>query len=196
MTDLCDDDGAEAACEQALKEGHDADATCVDVLVQGASLRIIQQRKAEAAPMLQSAIQHIMADMSYDTPSAFDLKVSIGKLLIEVPAPAEAVQWLQRLLGEDEEMAELWFLLALAYKLQGGVKDARNCLKECCDLLVLHPEDADTELCERVKLLCAEVGFVYVQGGDDDDDDDDDGVGGGGGGDDGDGACVMGDGGA
>jgi len=42
------------------------------------------------------------------------LQVSIGKLLIEVPAAAEAVQWLQQLLGEDEEMAELWFLLAMA----------------------------------------------------------------------------------
>ncbi len=87
MTDLCDDDGAEAACEMALKAGHDADSTCVDVLVQGASLRIIQQRRAEAGPMLQSAIQHILTDLSYDTPSAFDLKVSIGKLLIEVFAP-------------------------------------------------------------------------------------------------------------
>ena len=42
MTDLCDDDGAEAACEHALKLGHDADGSCVDVLVQGASLRICQ----------------------------------------------------------------------------------------------------------------------------------------------------------
>jgi hypothetical protein len=87
MTDLCDEDGAEAACELALKSGHDADATCVDVLVQGASLRIIQQRKAEAGPMLQSAIQLILTDISYDTPSAFDLKVSIGKLLLEVASP-------------------------------------------------------------------------------------------------------------
>jgi hypothetical protein len=41
--------------------------------------------------MLQSAIQLIMSDISYDTPSAFDLKVSIGKLLIEVcslPTPS------------------------------------------------------------------------------------------------------------
>jgi hypothetical protein len=181
MTDLCDDDGAEAACEHALKLGHDADGSCVDVLVQGASLRIIQQRKAEAGPLLQAAIQHISSDISYDTPSAFDLKVSIGKLLIEVPAPADAVQWLQRLLGEDEDMAELWFLLALSFKLQGSVEDTHNCLKECCDLLLLHPEDADAELCGRVQQLCLEVGFVHVQGGDGDDDD-------GGGGD----ACAMG----
>jgi hypothetical protein len=33
MTDLCDEEGAEAACELALKSGHDADGTCVDVLV-------------------------------------------------------------------------------------------------------------------------------------------------------------------
>jgi predicted Zn-dependent protease len=181
MTDLCDDDGAEAACEDALRRGHEADATCVDVLVQGASLRIIQQRKAEAGPLLQTAIQHIMSDISYDTPSAFDLKVSIGKLLIEVPLPAEAVQWLQRLLGEDEDMAELWFLLSLGYKLQGSVEDTHNCLKECCDLLLLHPEDADAELCARVQQLCLEVGFVHVQGGDDD-----------GGDDDGGGECAMG----
>ena len=171
MTDLCDDDGAEAACELALKHGHDADATCVDVLVQGASLRIIQQRKAEAAPLLQTAVQHIITDISYDTPSAFDLKVSIGKLLLEVPAPAEAVQWLQRLLGEDEEMAELWFLLALAYKLQGSLEDTHNCLKECCDLLLLHPEDADAELVSRVQQLCLEAGFVHVQGAEGDGDD-------------------------
>ena len=182
MTDLCDDDGAEAACEQALKAGHDADSSCVDVLVQGASLRIIQQRRSDAAPLLQAAIHNMMSDISYDTPSAFDLKVSIGKLLIEVPLASEAVQWLQRLLGEDEDMAELWFLLAMAFKLQGSESDTRNCLQECCDLLVMNPDEADAELVGRVQQLCGEVGFVHVQGGGDDD-----------GGDDGDDdACAMG----
>jgi tetratricopeptide (TPR) repeat protein len=173
MTDLCDEDGAEAACEEALRLGHAADATCVDVLVQGASLRIIQQRKAEAATLLQTAIQHVKSDLSYDTPSAFDLKVSIGKLLIEVPAPAEAVQWLQQLLGEDEDMAELWFLLAMSYQLQASIEDTHNCLKECCDLLLAHPEDADPDLCSRVQQLCLEVGFVHMQGGDANGDDED-----------------------
>jgi hypothetical protein len=81
---------------------------------------------------------------------------------------------MQRLLGEDEEMAELWFLLALAYKLQGSAEDTHNCLRECCDLMVSHPEDADAELVGRVQQLCLEAGYVHEQGGDDDGDDDDD----------------------
>jgi hypothetical protein len=79
---------------------------------------------------------------------------------------------MQRLLGEDEEMAELWFLLALAYKLQGSAEDTHNCLRECCDLMVSHPEDADAELVGRVQQLCLEAGYVHEQGGDDDGDDD------------------------
>ena len=98
-----------------------------------------------------------------------------------MPAPAEAVQWMQRLLGEDEEMAELWFLLALAYKMQGSAEDTHNCLRECCDLMVSHPEDADAELAGRVQQLCLEAGYVHVQG--------DDGGGDGGGESDG---CAMG----
>jgi hypothetical protein len=78
---------------------------------------------------------------------------------------------MQRLLGEDEEMAELWFLLALAFKLQGSVDDTHNCLKECCDLLASHPEDADAELAARVQQLCLEAGYVHVHGAVDDDDD-------------------------
>ena len=62
MTDLCDDDGAEASCEQALKAGHDADAACVDVLVRP-TLRplffcnILRRCKVHPCASFSSAVQ-------------------------------------------------------------------------------------------------------------------------------------------
>jgi len=80
MTDLCDEDGAEAACELALKSGHDADATCVDVLVQGASLRIIQQRKAEAGPAIRNCFMRVLRSVTLllpKTPKPHKLSINL-----------------------------------------------------------------------------------------------------------------------
>ena len=137
MTDLSWEDDAERRCEMLVTE---AVAMCPDragVLQTLANVRISQERDEEARNVLRTSMESWngplgkkmvdgeVVDAEDDgTLPEFATRISLTRLLMEVGLEQEAVQVCERLVGEDDESVEAWYLngwgqVLLAEKTQG-----------------------------------------------------------------------------
>lgn len=115
MTDLSWEDDAEQRCETLVTE---AVAVCPDsssagVLQTLASVRISQTRVDDARQALRRSMEgwkDIPPDVDDDARPDFATRVSLGRLLMEVEAEAEAMTVLEGLIREDDQSVECWYL--------------------------------------------------------------------------------------
>lgn len=112
MTDLSWEDDAEARCENLITEAMSVeDDTSAEVLQTLASVRLSQDRQEDA----QSALQRSLAlwlDLDPEDPAVpdFPTKVSLARLLMEANLEKEAMEVLHRLVQEDDQSVEAWYL--------------------------------------------------------------------------------------
>jgi tetratricopeptide (TPR) repeat protein len=123
MTDLSWEEDAEQRCEALVTE---AVALCPDrpgVLQTLANVRISQERDEEARSILRTSmeswsgslgkktIDDVVVDAEDDgTLPDFATRISLVRLLMEVSMEQEAVQVCERLVSEDDESVEAWYL--------------------------------------------------------------------------------------
>ena len=123
MTDLSWEEDAEQRCEALVTE---AVALCPDrpgVLQTLANVRISQERDEEARSILRTSmeswsgslgkktIDDVVVDAEDDgTLPDFATRISLVRLLMEVGMEQEAVQVCERLVSEDDESVEAWYL--------------------------------------------------------------------------------------
>ena len=143
MTDLSWEEDAEQRCEMLVTE---AVALCPDrpgVLQTLANVRISQERDEEARNVLKMSMEswngplgkRIVDGETIDAEDdgkmpEFATRVSLVRLLMDVGMEREAVQVCERLVNEDDESVEAWYLngwgrVLLAEKTQ----DDEECLK-------------------------------------------------------------------
>ncbi|USW48014.1 Putative tetratricopeptide-like helical domain superfamily [Septoria linicola] len=112
MTDLSWEDDAEARCENLITEAMSVeDETSAEVLQTLASVRLSQDRQPDA----QSALKRSLAlwlDLEPEDPAVpdFPTKVSLARLLMEADLESEAMEVLHRLIQEDDQSVEAWYL--------------------------------------------------------------------------------------
>lgn len=112
MTDLSWEDDAEARCENLITEAMSVeDDTSAEVLQTLASVRLSQDRQDDA----QSALKRSLAmwlDLDPEDPAVpdFPTKVSLARLLMEANLEIEAMEVLHRLVQEDDQSVEAWYL--------------------------------------------------------------------------------------
>lgn len=107
LTDLCDEQDAEAACEraveQALAVGGPKRAPLPEALQASANLRISQCRPADAAAALARVVQHIAQAVEggeLEALPSHDFRTTTAKLLLEVGEAESACDVLEQLLLE------------------------------------------------------------------------------------------------
>jgi tetratricopeptide (TPR) repeat protein len=143
MTDLSWEDDAEQRCEMLVTE---AVALCPDrpgVLQTLANVRISQERDEEARNVLRTSMEswngplgkrivdgEVVDAEDEGTLPEFAIRISLVRLLMDVGMEQEAVQVCERLVSEDDESVEGWYLngwgrMLLAEKTQ----DDEECLK-------------------------------------------------------------------
>jgi tetratricopeptide (TPR) repeat protein len=118
LTDLCYEDDAEASCQAALDQALQHDVCQSHEPVQGlASLRLSQNRHAEAVQLIQAAYERInAAQEEIDS----EMRQATCRLLLEC-APYEpqcadaALDLLSRLMQEDDENVEIWFMMGVGF---------------------------------------------------------------------------------
>lgn len=112
MTDLSWEDDAETRCENLITEAMTVeDDTSPEVLQTLASVRLSQERKGDAQAALQRSLATWM-DLEPEDPAVpdFATKVSLSRLLMEAEMEREAMQVLDRLIQEDDQSVEAWYL--------------------------------------------------------------------------------------
>jgi predicted Zn-dependent protease len=112
MTDLSWEDDAEARCENLVTEAIAVEEeTSPEVLQTLASVRLSQERKDDAQAALQRSID-TWKDLEPEDPGVpdFATRISLSRLLMEAEMEAEAIEVLNRLVQEDDQSVEAWYL--------------------------------------------------------------------------------------
>lgn len=111
MTDLSWEDDAETKCESLIAESLLVAPHSPEPLQTLASIRISQARIEEAKRALADSIE-LWTDLEpedSDVPD-FPTRISLARLLMETEMEEEALEVVERLVGEDDQSVEAWYL--------------------------------------------------------------------------------------
>lgn len=194
MTDLSWEEDAEARCEAAVTEALMAAPNNAEPLQTLANIRLSQSRKEDAQAALKRSME-LWADLEADDPKMpnFPTLISLTRHLMEAEMEDEALEVLERLVNENEESIEAWYLggwclhlLAAKQKVAGGEleKTVPSLLKASREWLVRctkkydEQEHEDERLKEHAEELLQELNDVLgpmVEGEEDEWSDEEDG---------------------
>nr|POE47598.1 putative assembly chaperone of rpl4 [Quercus suber] len=112
MTDLSWEDDAEVRCESLITEAMTVeDETSAEVLQTLASVRLSQERKGDAQSALARSIQTWKElDPEDQAVPDFPTRISLARLLMEAEMETDAMFVLERLIMEDDQSVEAWYL--------------------------------------------------------------------------------------
>ncbi|KAI9761422.1 MAG: hypothetical protein M4579_001072 [Chaenotheca gracillima] len=121
MTDLSWEADAEQRCESLVTEAVMLTPDSAEALQTLASVRISQVRAEEARGALKSSLA-LWTDLEPDDARVpeFPSRVSLARLLMETELEEEAIKVLERLVMEDDQSVEAWYLGGWAFYLLGG----------------------------------------------------------------------------
>jgi tetratricopeptide (TPR) repeat protein len=108
MSDLCMASDAEARCESYVTEALLAAPESSEALQTLASVRISQQREEDAVAALQRAVAGL-GNEDAELPS-YAVRIGLARLLIETAQYESAIDVLERLQAEDDQLPDLWYL--------------------------------------------------------------------------------------
>ncbi|KUJ20285.1 putative UPF0661 TPR repeat-containing protein C16D10.01c [Mollisia scopiformis] len=111
MTDLSWEDEAEQKCEALITEATMVAPGFAEPWQTLASVRISQQKMEDAKAALTRSLE-LWKDLPPEDPSVpdFPTRVSLARLLMEADMDVEAIEVLERLVGEDDSSVEVWYL--------------------------------------------------------------------------------------
>jgi tetratricopeptide (TPR) repeat protein len=112
MTDLSWEDDAEARCENLITQAMAAeDETSPETLQTLASVRLSQEKKEDAQAALQRSMS-VWQDLDPEDSAIpdFATRISLVRLLMEAELESNAMDVLERLVSEDDESVEAWYL--------------------------------------------------------------------------------------
>lgn len=144
LTDLCDEEDAPVECEKWLEKGRQCNPNYPELYQFLGSLRISQQREAEARPCLEKAVE-LLQDMEEDKRPPYNSQVELAKLLLQVQHLRLARDVMHQLLQQDDERPIVWLMLATCYRLLGRHRNALRCLVRGEQLAVRLPGVDDIE---------------------------------------------------
>ncbi|KAJ5380266.1 assembly chaperone of rpl4 [Penicillium cataractarum] len=183
MTDLSWEEDAEARCEALITEALTVTPDAPEVLQTFASIRISQLKTEEAQEALKRSTS-LWKDLAPEDPKVpdFAVRISLARLLMEVTLEFEALEVLERLILEDDQSVEAWYLggwcLYLLAEKQQAPKDiaedeaaesprhasliaSREWLKQSLklyDLLQYEDEPLQSHALELIQGMVAEIG--------------------------------------
>jgi tetratricopeptide (TPR) repeat protein len=112
MTDLSwDDEKAEAQCNKLMEEALSIAPDSPETYQTAASVRISQLKKEEARQYLRKSLD-LWKDLDPEDPQVpdFPIRISLSRLLMEAEMEEDAIEVLERLIAEDDNSVEAWYL--------------------------------------------------------------------------------------
>lgn len=119
------EEDAESRCEALITEAMMVNPSAPEVLQTLASIRISQQRIDDARAALSRSLT-IWKDLPPEDPTVpdFAIRISLSRLLMEVAMELEALEVLERLILEDDQSVEAWYLGGWCLQLLAEKKEA------------------------------------------------------------------------
>lgn len=156
MTDLCDEVDAEEQCETALQKGLETEKTSFDVRTALITLRKTQGRLEDAKKVALELVKEVEAieDPAMGEGPDSELRGSLCQSLIDLGLHEEAQRLLRKLLEEDDESLQTWYLIGcccLAERDEDGIQECIERGLELCKKL--SREEGKDEWCQNFKAL-------------------------------------------
>ncbi|KAI0879311.1 TPR domain-containing protein [Hypoxylon argillaceum] len=188
MTDLSWEEDAEQRCEALTTEATMVAPDFAETWQTLANVRISQSRMDDAKAALNRSLE-LWKDLPPEDPSVpdFPSRVGLSRLLMEVELEQEAIEVLERLVGEDDQSVEVWYLGGWGLYVMGEKQkdnkaeedwkaswiSSRVWLNQCLHLYKLQ-EYEDERLGEHAGELLAAIGkeLGEAPAGKEEDDDD------------------------
>jgi tetratricopeptide (TPR) repeat protein len=111
MTDLSWEEDAEQRCESLVTEATMVGPGFAEPWQTLANVRLSQDRKEDAKAALMRSLE-VWKDLppEHESVPDFPTRVSLSRLLMEAGMEEEAIEVLERLVGEDDSSVEVWYL--------------------------------------------------------------------------------------
>ena len=123
MTDLSWEEDAESRCESLVTEALLVAPNAPEVLQTLASVRISQSRIEDAKSALAASMESWKDLPPEDTKvPAFPTRISLARLLLETEMEEEALEVIERLVAEDDQSIEGWYLGGWSLYIMGEKK--------------------------------------------------------------------------
>jgi tetratricopeptide (TPR) repeat protein len=135
MTDLCDHEEAETRCENYFQEAMKFDVGLPEPTQALANLRLVQQNKEAADGLLEETYRRLNENCDEDSLPSLEFRTATGKMLIEVERYEQACDVLEGVMQEDDENAELWFLVGTCYRAMDDLPNALEFFEKCRTML-------------------------------------------------------------
>eukprot|EP00658_Telonema_sp_P-2_P054599 TRINITY_DN43438_c0_g1_i6.p1 TRINITY_DN43438_c0_g1~~TRINITY_DN43438_c0_g1_i6.p1 ORF type:complete len:307 (+),score=86.34 TRINITY_DN43438_c0_g1_i6:165-1085(+) len=148
MTDLCDMPNAETECQQALEAALQSDPANVDVLLTAANLCVCQQNRDQAMQHLDRAAE-LLSNLEDDKRPPVEVCMTCAKMYVELEEHDKAIEQLEEVLVDDDELTEAHFMLAAEHKCLGNLERARECVARAHGLYTNDPE-AVPEIMQKI----------------------------------------------
>ncbi|KAI1459382.1 TPR-like protein [Annulohypoxylon moriforme] len=131
MTDLSWEEDAEQRCEALVTEATLVAPDFAETWQTLANVRISQERVDDAKAALTRSLE-LWKDLPPEDPSVpdFPSRVALARLLMEVGMEQEAIEVLERLVGEDDQSVEVWYLGGWGLYVMGEKQKAANASEE------------------------------------------------------------------
>ncbi|KAI1814733.1 TPR domain-containing protein [Poronia punctata] len=171
MTDLSWEEDAEQRCEALTTEATMVAPDFAETWQTLANVRISQSRFDDAKAALSRSLE-LWKDLVPEDPAVpdFPSRVALARLLMEVEMEQEAIEVLERLVGEDDQSVEVWYLGGWGLYVMGEKQkeqkaeddwkaswiSSRVWLNQCLHLYALQDYE-DERLGEHAKELLAAI---------------------------------------
>jgi len=131
MTDLSWEEDAEQKCEALVTEATMVAPGFAEPWQTLANVRISQTRVEDARAALNRSLE-LWKDLPPEDEGVpdFPARVSLARLLMEADMEDEAIEVLERLVGEDDSSVEVWYLGGWGLYIMGEKQKSRQHVKE------------------------------------------------------------------
>lgn len=178
MTDLCDEEEAEEACRANILKAIEVDPSNPEAFQHMASFLLVKQEVEEAKkyiaqslevwlPQYKAVREGKAATGSFDPvevcPLSYATRLTTARILIEVEDHKSAVEVLEGLTEEDDDVVDVWYLMGWSHYLQGEEQReaAQYCLHRALQVHSATPCE-DSQLVEHMQELMEELG-PYIE---------------------------------
>ncbi|EGC38879.1 hypothetical protein DICPUDRAFT_53050 [Dictyostelium purpureum] len=155
LTDQCFDDDAETQCETSLLKAIEYSPYSPEPYSLMASMKISQVKNTDAIQYLNKSYS-LWETSDIDDRPEFDYRYNIALLFIELKQNRTAVDILEQLVNEQDNIAEVWYTLGVVYNSLDEPLSAQDCLSTAKDLLKIT-KIKDRELEKLVSDLLKKV---------------------------------------
>ncbi|EFA86424.1 hypothetical protein PPL_00216 [Heterostelium album PN500] len=136
LTDECFDDNAEIECEKHILRAIEYAPTSPEPYSMMASMRISQQKNEEALRCLQHSYS-LWSELTIDKRPSLEYRFDVSRLFIELNQNRTAVDILETLVYEQDNIAEIWHTLSIVYQSLNEPRSALECIEVASQLLAI-----------------------------------------------------------